>query len=165
MSSSFFLDHPDEVRFGALGPPGERLFVFQARQDDAVVTLKLEKQQVAALSKLLGELLAELARPGALTEVEPMESAPEPEWVVGSIGVSYDEEDDRLLLVLEEAVPEDVEGGVARVRATREQAAALAISGTRLVEAGRPPCPLCGFPLDQRGHACPKTNGHRPPRP
>lgn len=145
--------------------PGERLFVFQVRQDDAVATLKLEKQQVAALSKLLGELLSELARPGAVQEPEPMESAPEPEWVIGSISVTYDDEDDRVLLVLEEAVPEDDEGGVARVRATREQVAALAIAGTRLVEAGRPPCPLCGFPLDQRGHACPKTNGHRPPRP
>ena len=46
---------------------------------------------------------------------------------------------------------------------TREQAAALAIRGTELVEAGRPPCPLCGYPLDARGHVCPRTNGNRPP--
>ena len=33
----------------------------------------------------------------------------------------------------------------------------------RLVEAGRPPCPLCSLPLDPAGHDCPRTNGHRPP--
>jgi hypothetical protein len=32
-----------------------------------------------------------------------------------------------------------------------------------LVEQGRPPCPLCGYPLDPEGHACPRTNGHRAP--
>ncbi len=50
-----------------------------------------------------------------------------------------------------------------RIALTREQAAAFAIHATRLVEAGRPPCPLCGFPLDPSGHDCPRTNGHRPP--
>ena len=46
---------------------------------------------------------------------------------------------------------------------TREWAGALAIAITRLVEAGRAPCPLCGGPLDARGHDCPRTNGHRAP--
>ena len=50
-----------------------------------------------------------------------------------------------------------------RVALTREQAAAFAIHATRLVEAGRPPCPLCSLPLDPAGHDCPRTNGHRPP--
>ena len=45
----------------------------------------------------------------------------------------------------------------------REQMAALAIRATSLVSSGRPPCPFCGYPIDPRGHACPKTNGHRPP--
>ena len=54
-------------------------------------------------------------------------------------------------------------GHVLRVALTREQAAAFAIHATRLVEAGRPPCPLCSLPLDPAGHDCPRTNGHRPP--
>jgi hypothetical protein len=29
------------------------------------------------------------------------------------------------------------------------------------VSAGRPPCPLCGLPLDTEGHICPRQNGHR----
>jgi uncharacterized repeat protein (TIGR03847 family) len=32
----------------------------------------------------------------------------------------------------------------------------------RVVAAGRPPCPLCGGPLDATGHICPKRNGHHP---
>jgi len=65
--------------------------------------------------------------------------------------------------VVEELVEEDEEGLVARISLTREQAAAFAIRATQLVEAGRPPCPLCGLPLDPAGHDCPRTNGHRPP--
>jgi uncharacterized repeat protein (TIGR03847 family) len=64
---------------------------------------------------------------------------------------------------LEERVDEDESGDEARFAISREQASALAIHGTQLVESGRPPCPLCGFPLDPRGHACPRTNGHQPP--
>jgi len=29
-----------------------------------------------------------------------------------------------------------------------------------VVAAGRPPCPLCGNPLDPEGHVCPRQNGH-----
>ncbi len=83
--------------------------------------------------------------------------------MVGTIGVSYDEESDRLLVVAEELVAEDEEGRSARIAITKEQAAAFAIRATQLVEAGRPACPLCGLPLDPSGHDCPRTNGHRPP--
>ena len=31
----------------------------------------------------------------------------------------------------------------------------------KIVAAGRPPCPLCGLPLDTDGHVCPRQNGHR----
>jgi uncharacterized repeat protein (TIGR03847 family) len=31
---------------------------------------------------------------------------------------------------------------------------------TNIVAAGRPPCPLCGAPLDPQGHICPRRNGH-----
>ncbi len=54
-------------------------------------------------------------------------------------------------------------GGLARFGATRAQVAALARRGMELVESGRPLCPLCGFPLDPEGHACPRTNGNRSP--
>ena len=38
---------------------------------------------------------------------------------------------------------------------------ALAQGALKVVSAGRPPCPLCGLPLDTDGHVCPRQNGHR----
>ena len=165
MSESYELLDVDKLTVGAVGEPGRRLFLLQARHAGQVLTLKLEKAQVAALSTYLADLLKRLPRPAHLPEDLDLEEPAEPEWVVGSLGVSYDEALDRLVLVAGEAVAEgeDEEAAEARFGVTREQVAALAIRGTRLVQAGRPPCPLCGYPLDPSGHHCPRTNGHRPP--
>jgi uncharacterized repeat protein (TIGR03847 family) len=146
------------------GPTGRRVFLLQCRSGATLLTLKVEKQQVSVLAEYLGRLLTDLERPGELPtdlELEPSE----PHWVVGTLGVSYDETIDRIVLVAEELVAEDEEGDVAHFTVTREQAAAFAMRATLLVEAGRPPCPLCGLPLDPTGHQCPRTNGHRPPTP
>lgn len=163
MSESYDLDNVDRLVVATIGLPGSRTFLLQASQDHVTVTLKVEKQQVAALSQYLGELLSSLPRPGELPDDLDLDEPAEAEWVVGTIGITYDESADRVLLVVEEAVPEGAEGTIARFAATREQAAALAIRGIQLVEAGRPPCPLCGFPLEPEEHVCPRTNGHRPP--
>ena len=116
-------------------------------------------------------VLEELPDPGLLPDDLELEEPVDAAWVVGTLGLSYDSAADRIVLLAEEAVPEDEEleepdetsASMARFTITREQAAALAIRGTELVEAGRPPCPLCGNPLDPSGHVCPRTNGHRPP--
>jgi uncharacterized repeat protein (TIGR03847 family) len=156
---------PDHCTVGVIGEVGHRLFLFYCRQGLVETTVKVEKQQIAVLAGYLGRIVKELGRPDHLPEDLSFHGSEEPEWVVGTIGVSYDEELDRVVVVLEEIHDdEDEEGGhVLRIALTREQAAAFAIHATRLVEAGRPPCPLCGFPLDPSGHDCPRTNGHRPP--
>ena len=118
---------------------------------------------MAALAQYLGELLEEVGRPGDLPTDLELDEPAEPAWVVGTLGVSYEEEANNFVLVAEEAVAEDDVGAVARLSATVEQVAALAIRGVQLVQSGRPPCPLCGYPLDPAGHACPRTNGNRPP--
>jgi len=168
--SSFELPDVDRITVGTEGEPGRRIFYLQARMGAQLVTLKMEKQQVAALAEYLGTFLADLPRPGELPTALDLEEPALPERPVGTLQVSYDEETDRVLIVAEEAilVDEDDEApervpGIARFGATREQVAAIAIRGTSLVQAGRPPCPLCGHPLDPEGHACPRTNGHRPP--
>jgi uncharacterized repeat protein (TIGR03847 family) len=154
---------------------GHRLFLFYCRQGLTETTVKVEKQQIAVLAGYLGRIVKELGRPGHLPEDLAFYGTEEFEWVVGTIGVSYDEELDRIVIVLEEIgvgeegededSDDDIEeaGHVLRVALSREQAAAFAIHATRLVEAGRPPCPLCSLPLDPAGHDCPRTNGHRPP--
>ena len=52
------------------------------------------------------------------------------------------------------------EGYLARLYFTAAQARAMATRGSAAVERGRPPCPLCGGPLDPSGHICPRLNGH-----
>jgi uncharacterized repeat protein (TIGR03847 family) len=184
VTEDFELANPDRVTVGTVGPVGERIFLLQVREGATLMTLKLEKAQVSALASFLGRMLGELERPGELPTGDELALEPfgEPDFVVRSLGVTYDEDSDRIILVADEIDrtepdeepdelfgpgedldPQDESGGTVRLTMTREQAAALAIRGTELVEAGRPPCPLCGYPLDARGHVCPRTNGHRPP--
>jgi uncharacterized repeat protein (TIGR03847 family) len=159
------LDLGDLKRFtvGAQGPVGRRVFLLQCRGDDSLLTLKAEKQQISVLAEYLGRLLSDLELPSELPEAPDLEEPTEPHWVIGTLGVTYDDGLDRVVLVAEELVGDDEDGDVARFTITREQAASFAIRATTLVEAGRPPCPLCGGPLDPSGHQCPRTNGHRPP--
>jgi uncharacterized repeat protein (TIGR03847 family) len=161
VSSSFEIDEVDHLTAGAIGPPGQRVFYLQAGQGAQVVSLRLEKAQVAALVAYLAGMLADMPTPGplptALDLVEPVVA----EWVVASLGVTYDEDADRVVIVAEELVEEGEEAAHARISATREQVAALSMHGAEAVAAGRPPCPLCGQPLDPEGHTCPRLNGHR----
>ena len=169
MSDDVDYDAPDLCTVGVIGEVGSRLFLFYVRQGITETTVKVEKQQVSVLASYLGRIVKELGRPGHLPENLEFYGSEDPEWVVGTIGVSYDEELDRVVVVLEEVADEeddedqDESGHALRVALSREQAAGFAIHATRLVEAGRPPCPLCGLPLDPAGHDCPRTNGHRPP--
>ncbi|MGH9265013.1 MAG: DUF3090 family protein [Acidimicrobiales bacterium] len=162
MSSSFEIAEVDHLTAGAVGPPGQRVFYLQAGQGAQVVSLRLEKTQVAALVAYLAGMLADMPPPGEIPTagmdlVEPVVA----EWVVGSLGVTYDEDADRVVIVAEELVEEGEEAARARITATREQIAALSVRGAETVAAGRPPCPLCGQPLDPEGHTCPRLNGHR----
>jgi uncharacterized repeat protein (TIGR03847 family) len=189
VSRSFDLPEVEWATVGTLGEPGHRTFFLQARQGGEQVTLKLEKQQVAALSQFIGEILSDLPAPESTPEEEELELA-EPvqaEWVVGSIQLAYDSDADRILVVAEEVTAEEPgseddeflteaevdlpspgtgsseDQAVGRFGLTRGQAAAMVRRGWDLVRAGRPACPLCGSPMDPEGHSCPRTNGHRSP--
>jgi uncharacterized repeat protein (TIGR03847 family) len=163
VSEGYDLSSPDHFTVGTVGPVGRRLFLLQCQQGPVLLTLKIEKQQVSVLGQYLAQIVRDEKRPGHLPDLQPLDEALEPEWAVGTIGVSYDETEDRVVIVIEELVPDDEQGAIVRVSISREQAAAFSIRATTLVESGRPPCPLCGSPLDPSGHECPRTNGHRPP--
>ena len=179
MSAEQSWDLPDVDRFtaGTVGPAGQRVFYLQAVAGGEVVTLRLEKQQVGAMAQYLAELLADLPPPDEasiptdLDLVEPVQEA----WIVGQIGVVFDEGRDRMVVRVEELQVVDVDeddepvgpepepGGVARFALTRAQVQAFVVHAARIVTSGgRPPCPLCGRPIDPDGHTCLKTNGHKP---
>jgi uncharacterized repeat protein (TIGR03847 family) len=163
---------PEVFTTGTIGEPGRRIFYLQARSGDQVLTLRLEKAQVAALAEYLAELLSDLPTP-APSEIPDDVELLEPvvaEWIVGQIGVVFDETRDRMLIRADEVATVDEEGeplpdveggGVARFALTRGQVAAFVVRAATLVASGRPPCPLCGRPLDPEGHMCIKTNGHK----
>jgi uncharacterized repeat protein (TIGR03847 family) len=170
VGTSFDLPEPDRFTAGTVGPPGQRVFFLQADGGGQVVTLRLEKAQVAALAEYLAAVLADLptpepeSLPADLELVEPVVA----EWVVGQIGVVFDEDRDRMVVQAEELLDADEEEpaadpdrGVARFALTRAQVAAFVGRAADLVAAGRPPCELCGRPKDPAGHTCIKTNGHR----
>ena len=163
MSQSFDFGAPDLFTSGAVGPPGQRVFYLQGREAGLTATLKCEKDQVRALGDYLASLLTRLRSADApasvaLELVEPLETA----WTVASIGVGYDEERDRILIVASELVEEGTEdqAATARFRITREQAAAFVQRAQALVAAGRPVCQMCGRPKDPDGHVCPRGNGY-----
>ncbi len=172
MSESFTFDDVQHFTAGTVGEPGARVFYIQAAPVGGTpVSLKCEKQHVGALAEYLSGVISDLPptepSDASMDLVEPVLA----EWVAGTMSVAYDAEADRIVLVIEELVDEsglDPDGPVPdpaslRLRLTRGQVVSYIQHATDLVEAGRPACPLCGHPKGP-DHACPKTNGHGPPR-
>ena len=165
--ASLMLNEPERFTAGAIGEPGQRVFYVQASEQGSTISLRLEKTQVGALAQYVAELLADLpAVDDALlpTDLE-LEEPVVPEWIVGGIGVAFDEGRDRMLVTFQELVEEDApedSGSSVSLLATRAQCMAFVRRAAELLSAGRPPCHLCGRPLDPEGHTCIKTNGHHP---
>lgn len=163
MSGSIDFGSVTHFTVGTLGEPGHRVFLLQVGSGVLLLTVKVEKTQVLALIQGLAAAVEELPRPHELAGDQVLIGDLTPQWVVGSIEIEVDSTTELIEVALEELVAEDEEPDSARFIITREQAAQFAITATRLVERGRPPCPLCGYPLDPEGHSCPRTNGHRAP--
>jgi len=179
MARQFFLfDRPSRFVAGTVGEPGDRTFFLQATDGARVVSVALEKQQVAVLADRLEQLLDEVvARTGtALPATDPdadaLELPIDEEFRVSAMGLAWD--GDAGLVVIEAQAPtedaeiaeqtllEDVEDGpdALRVRIEPTRARAFVERARRVISAGRPPCPLCGQPLDPAGHICPRQNGY-----
>lgn len=164
--SSFDIQNCEKFTAGAMGEPGARVFFLQARGDGILVTLKCEKEQVRVMGEYFDRLLESLddVHLDHLPTDLDLEQPAIPEWAVGSIGVAFDTDLDQLVLVVHEVGfdeddPDD-DSDSARFVLSREQVNAFVNQARVLVESGRPPCRLCGRPLDANGHTCPMTNGH-----
>ena len=109
MSSFYEFDAADTFTSGALGQPGQRTFVLQVRADGVSVTMKCEKQQVAALSQYIRQLLADApdVKDRPIEDAMQLAPSPEIEFVVGTVGIAYDSRNDRMVVQIEEFIPTD----------------------------------------------------------
>jgi uncharacterized repeat protein (TIGR03847 family) len=157
----------------ALGPPGKRVFYLLGETREEVITVIAEKFQVQSLSVGIEQFLAEIAErfpdlPDASANFDPdvMTILPpvDPLFRLADIGLGYSAEDDMVILIVHELLPEGTEDepGVVRFWCTRSQLRALSHWGVQVANRGRPICPQCGEPMDPEGHFCVKKNGgHR----
>jgi uncharacterized repeat protein (TIGR03847 family) len=170
----------DRITTGAIGEPGQRIFMLQAARGLTQQTWILEKEQVIAMGRgsyeLLGqigqhEMTRELLGKGPLAASssefsEAMALQPdEPAFRIDpdSMTMRYDEERNLIEFSFSELVA-DEEGDASTVQlwVTPRQLAALGVQGMKVVAQGRPICPLCGHPIGPEGHKCPSSNGQNP---
>jgi uncharacterized repeat protein (TIGR03847 family) len=179
----FIFDPPERFVAGTIGEPGERTFFLQAREGARVTSVTLEKTQVAVLAERLGSLLFELDRRGSISSSEeeggvdasPLDEPLQEAFRAGTLTLGWDGSSERVLIEARAQTEEDDEPDEAeaelddadedgpdlfRVRITADAARAFVDRALRVVKAGRPPCPLCGAPLERTGHICPRKNGH-----
>jgi uncharacterized repeat protein (TIGR03847 family) len=174
-------DFVDVITAGAIGEPGRRTFYIQARAGARTVTIRSEKQQVAAIGKYLRRALAHLPVPegqpprSVMQLAEPVQEA----FVLGAIALEFNRSNDEFVLHLKEFAPlsqdddeddleeddddeddslENASGSRARVSMTRAQAMAFCDNADRIVSAGRPDCEYCELPINPDGHFCPRMN-------
>ena len=172
---------PDRFLAGTIGQPGEREFYLQVVDGRRVLSVACEKQQVAILADRLGSLITEIGRrfgaeapsgtPAATGFEQVLATPVDAEFRVGTMGLAWDGEGSQVIVELlaltdeevgEDVVLEDREDGpdALRVFLSLAEARDFAQHAQTVVAAGRPPCPLCGNPLDAVGHICPRLNGY-----
>ncbi len=155
MSTSFEMENVDGFVAGTVGEPGARTFFFQITNAGTLLSFKCEKLQVAALAEAVGKLLVDLPTAPVVASADELSVPVLAEWVVGSIGIGYEAESDRVVVVLEEVeIDGDDDSGRARFFLTRAQASNFAERSTDIIGGGRPTCILCASPINPDGYTC-----------
>lgn len=172
---------PDRFVAGTVGQPGDRTFYLQAVHQTRIISVMLEKQQVQILAERIGALLEEINRrfgtpippeSDEVNDLSPLVMPVDAEFRVGTMGLGWDAESEAVVVELlaitegefdESVVLDDTDEGPDAVRVFLSTGAAreFAARSSRVISAGRPPCPLCGAPLDSAGHLCVRTNGYK----
>lgn len=205
----YSFDPPDRFVAGAVGQPGQRTFFLQAAKGAQVVSVALEKAQVAVLAERVATLLLALRQRGVeIGEEAPIGAAtPElaqpvvEEFRVGTLTLGWDADRERIVIEALEMGDEDFDADdededddeaaeepdeeltdadtlraaiarvsepeplinstldVVRVQLEPSKALEFASGAIAIVQAGRPPCPMCGEPLEPTGHFCTRRNG------
>ncbi|MGJ9373862.1 DUF3090 domain-containing protein [Nesterenkonia sp. CF4.4] len=174
-------DWPDRAVVGTIGPPGARTFYLQVRSGKQLVSVALEKQQSALLAEKIDEILDQLisvegnrfsvptSTPVELVDNDQLETVEE-HFRTGAMSLGWDPTTAQVVI---EAYPisdvddddESPEEDDARdtemllIRLPVGTARAFAKRTLEVVGAGRPACPICGYPVDADGHTCTAAEG------
>src|SRR6266540_4010579 len=112
---------PERFVAGTVGEPGDRTFFLQARGGGQLVSVALEKMQVALLADKLEELLVEAANRFGVSlpdgehlpqDNEPLDTPLDEEFRVGTLGLAWDVDSGTVLIeaiAAGEAVAEESE--------------------------------------------------------
>lgn len=178
----FRFDSPERFVVGTVGEAGDRTFYLQARDAQQLTSVILEKEQVSVLAERVDIMLDEILRrthglssvpaevPTGIEDLEPLDHPIVEEFRVETMTLAWDGNDERVVIAAfapSEAEaeppddPDDSDRDVMVVRLTGAEARAFVQRAQAVVAAGRPPCPLCGQPLDTDGHICPRQNGYK----
>lgn len=167
---------PDRIVIGTIGLPGARTFYLQARTGKQIVSIAMEKQQSAQLAEKIDEILDQLitveGNPFSIPTSTPIElvdndqlDSVEEQFRTGVMSLGWDPTTAQIVI---EAYPiadvDDSDGlldddhveapEMLRVSIPVGTARAFAKRTREVVGAGRPICPLCGYPIDADGHTC-----------
>ena len=169
---------PDRVVIGTVGFPGARTFYLQVRTGTQIVSIALEKQQSALLAEKIDEILDQLitvegnrfsvptGTPIELVDNDPLEAVQEL-FRTGAMSLGFDPSTAQVVIEAYPITDDDAgDGGesldqdgdevpeMLLVRMPVGTARAFAKRTREVVDAGRPICPLCGYPVDPDGHIC-----------
>ena len=163
----------------AVGEPGNRTFFLQGSAGTSLVTLVMDKEEVANLANSVLQLLEELEEkyPDLSPTQEPSgipqaEHPIDPDFRVGQLIIGYNEKNDMIWLIAKALIitesgtavdPRRKDVPTVRLVATRDQMRAMSEHAIDVISHGRPICPLCDRPINADGHFCPKTDGHAVP--
>lgn len=167
----FSFDSPDRFLPGTIGEPGDRSFYLQARKGGALITVGIEKVQVAVLARRLDDLLDAVEAPSESTDDGPdeLEEPVVEMFRIGAMALAWDASAGAVVIAAQTPtedgeyleLPDDAEDGPDQlsVRLPPQRARGFVRRAEALLVGGRPACPFCGQPLDPQGHFCPRGNG------
>lgn len=171
-------DWPDRAVVGTIGSPGARTFYLQVRSGTQVVSIALEKQQSALLAEKIDEILDQLitvdGNPFSVPTGTPPElvdndqlDAVEERFRTGAMSLGWDPTTAQVVIEAYPLTEVDADDSIQMsgedgahetemllVRMPVGSARAFARRTREIVGAGRPACPLCGYPIDSAGHIC-----------
>lgn len=150
------------------GRPGRRTFRLVAEAGRALSFIWLEKEQLLQLAVYLKQAVDQLADAG-ISGDNPSRQAPwmgnpmEQDFHARQMQLQFDRDVNCFLLEAFEGDEDDPAAGAQTSVSfwmTVPQCSDLADQALRICAAGRPPCFLCGMPIDSGGHQCRRASGH-----